>query len=99
MKSGLNDAATRILWLTGVPRAGKTVLPSFVIKRCFEIWSNKSSAPVLYFFFKMTDSDKNSVLTITRSLIYQLYLLFPAGLSADVVSLKDGSGNDNALSN
>ena len=86
-----------MLWLTGVPGAGKTVLSSFVINRCLKS-SGKSSVPVLYFFFKMTDSDKNSVLAVTRSLVYQLYSLFPASLCADIVSLRDESGKEYALS-
>ena len=87
-----------MLWLTGVPGAGKTVLSSFVIKKCSEGLNTRSSAPVLSFFFKATDSDKNSVLAVTRSLVYQLYSLFAGSLSAPLVSLKDDSGKDNALS-
>ena len=98
MKSDLHDteAAARMLWLTGIPGAGKTVLSSFVINTCSE--GSVPSTPTLYFFFKMTDSDKNSVLAVTRSLVYQLYSLFPANLCADIVSLRDGSGKDKALS-
>lgn len=97
MKSGLNDAVTRMLWLTGVPGAGKTVLSSFVVHKCPEILNIRPSAPVLYFFFKATDSDKSSVLSVTRSLVYQLYLVFPASLAADIISLRDDGGKDNAL--
>ena len=93
-----NIAATRMLWLTGIPGAGKTVLSSYVINRCSEISCKKPSASELYFFFKMTDSDKNSVLAVTRSLVYQLYSLFPTMLASDIISLRDGSGKDNALS-
>ncbi len=90
------DAATQMLWLTGIPGAGKTVLSSFVISTCSE--GSGPSTPTLYFFFKMTDSDKNSVLAVTRSLLYQLYLFFPAKLSTDIASLRDDSGKDKALS-
>lgn len=98
MNSGLNDAAARMLWLSGISGAGKTVLSSFVINRCSEVSCKKPSAPILYFFFKMTDSDKNSVLAVTRSLLYQLCSFFPANLSADVVSLRNSSGKDKAPS-
>ena len=98
MHSDPNDATTRILWLTGVPGAGKTVLSSFVISRCSEASDKQPSTPTLYFFFKMTDSDKNSVIAVTRSLVYQLYLLYPANLYADILSLRDGGGKDKALS-
>ena len=98
MQSDPNDATTRMLWLTGVPGAGKTTTSSFVISKCSEISDQKPSAPTLYFFFKMTDNDKNSVIAVTRSLVYQLYLLFPASLCADILSLRDGGGQDKALS-
>lgn len=87
-----------MLWLTGVPGAGKTVLSSFVINRCSEVSGEDPSPPVLYFFFKMTDSDKNSILAVTSSLVYQLYSLFPASLCTDIVSLRDESGKEKALS-
>lgn len=90
--SAPNDAATRMLWLKGVPGAGKTVLSAFVINRCFKVSDRKPSTAVLYFFFKMTDSDKKSVLAVTRSLVYQLYSLFPESLYADIVSLSNESG-------
>ena len=93
-----NEATTRTLWLTGLPGAGKTVLSSFVISRFSEVSDKKPSTPTLYFFFKMTDNDKNSVIAVTRSLVYQLYLLSPASLCADILSLRDSGGKDRALS-
>ena len=90
-----DDAATRFLWLTGVPGAGKTVLSSFVIN---EISNESKSSRVLHFFFKQTDNDKNSVLAVTRSLLYQLYSLFPANLSTEIIALRDNSGKERALS-
>lgn len=87
-----------MLWLTGVPGAGKTVLSSFVINRCSEVSCEKPSAPIIFFFFKKTDTDKNSVLAASRSLLYQLYSLYPASLSADILLMRDGSGKDRALS-
>ena len=97
MHSDPNDATTRMLWLSGVPGAGKTVLSSFVISKCSEVSDQKPSTPTIYFFFKMTDSDKNSVIAVMRSLVYQLYLLSPATLCADILSLKDSGGKDKAL--
>ena len=95
---GPKDATKRMLWLTGVPGAGKTVLSSFVISRCSEVSDKKPSTPTLYFFFKRTDNDKNSIIAVTRSLVYQLYLLSPTSLCADILSLRDGGGKDKALS-
>ena len=93
--TGPDDAVTRFLWLTGVPGAGKTVLSSFVIN---EISNESKSSRILHFFFKQTDNDKNSVLAVTRSLLYQLYSLFPANLSTEIIALRDNSGKERALS-
>ena len=96
--TGPDDADTRFLWLTGVPGAGKTVLSSFVINKFSAASSERRSPPILHFFFKQTDNDKNSVLAVTRSLLYQLYSLFPATLSTEIVALRDNSGKEKALS-
>ena len=95
---GPDSAVTKLLWLTGVPGAGKTVLSSFVINKLTAASSERSSPPILHFFFKLTDSDKNSVLAVTRSLLYQLYSLFPATLSTEILALRDNSGKERALS-
>ena len=95
---GSENAVTRLLWLTGVPGAGKTVLSSFVINNFTAASSERTSPPILHFFFKLTDNDKNSVLAVTRSLLYQLYSLFPAALSTEIVALRDNSGKERALS-
>ena len=93
--NGPDNAVTRFLWLTGVPGAGKTVLSSFVIN---EISNESKSPPILHFFFKQTDNDKNSVLAVTRSLLYQLYSLFPTTLCTEIIALRDNSGKERALS-
>ena len=93
-----DELNTRILWFTGIPGVGKTVLSSFVINKCSEISGNEPSSPTFYFFFKNTDNDKNSMLAVARSLVYQLYLLAPARLSTDLISLRDSSGKEKALS-
>ena len=98
LNSDPNDAVTRLLWLTGVPGAGKTVLSSFVINRCSKVFRNEDFPPILHFFFKSTDNDKNSVIAVIRSLLYQLYSLFPAKLSLEIISLRDNSGKERALS-
>ena len=95
---GLDNTVTKLLWLTGVPGAGKTVLSSFVINELAAASIERNSPPILHFFFKLTDKDKNSVLAVTRSLLYQLYSLFPATLSPGIVALRDNSGKEKALS-
>ncbi len=98
MNSAPDDTLTRMLWTTGIPGSGKTVLSAFVINKCSEVSSEKSPTPILFFFFKNTDSDKNSFLAVSRSLLFQLYSLFPAKLAADIIYLRDNSGKEHALS-
>ena len=93
-----DDVTTRMLWLTGVPGAGKTVLSSFVINSCSKGSGEETPPPTLYFFFKNTDSDKNSMLAATRSLVFQLYSLFPTTLAEELMLLRDNSGKEKALS-
>ena len=97
LDSDSQDHGLRLLWISGIPGAGKTVLSFFVIDQCLATFGNEPSPSVLYFFFKETDADKNSILSVTPSLVYQLYTLFPSTLSEDIAFLRDNSGKDRAL--
>lgn len=55
--------------LIGIPGAGKTVLSSFVIDRCSEVSGKTPCPPIFYFFFKLTDGDKDLVLVVIRLLV------------------------------
>lgn len=70
--SDSQDPSIRMLWMSGIPGARKTVLSSYVIDRCRETSANEP---------KNTNADKNSVLSVTRSLVYQFYRLFPTTIS------------------
>jgi Cdc6-like AAA superfamily ATPase len=61
-----------LLWIYAQPDAGKTVLSAFLI----DYFSNNQHsrlAPVLYFFCRNTDAEKNKPITVLRSLSYQLF--------------------------
>ncbi|KAF7504582.1 hypothetical protein GJ744_002077 [Endocarpon pusillum] len=57
-----------ILWLNGIPGAGKTVLASVVIESCLSATSSTTS----FFYCKYGDKDKNSFLSILKGLLSQL---------------------------
>ncbi|ODM15197.1 hypothetical protein SI65_09436 [Aspergillus cristatus] len=67
----------RVLWLYGIPGAGKTVLSSTIIEdllRHTTTGDNKDSYPaVLQFFFDSNNRDKQSLDSLVRSLVSQLY--------------------------
>ncbi|KAF4413455.1 Vegetative incompatibility protein HET-E-1 [Colletotrichum fructicola] len=58
-----------MLWLNGVPGAGKTVLSSIVIENCKAL---AHQPHVLYFYCKGGDPDRDNLSAIGRSLLLQL---------------------------
>ena len=93
------DSRTRMLWVYAIAGAGKTVLAGSIIAHYQTQSTLLVTKPLLYFFFKNTDDEKNSLLSMTRSFLHQLYV--SAGndeLNGDLISLKEGSGNDNMRS-
>ncbi|KAK4196326.1 hypothetical protein QBC40DRAFT_351857 [Triangularia verruculosa] len=58
-----------VLWLNGIPGAGKTVLASLVVEQAQQI----SPTPVvLYFFCRNGDNERDNFVSIARSLLCQL---------------------------
>lgn len=89
-----------LLWIHAIPGAGKTVLSSFLIDHAARFDFRLSSA-VIYFLFKSTDSDKNSITAAARSLLYQLYKIRGSTDAAFVDEIKkhlDNSGQSRAKS-
>lgn len=58
------------LWLYGIPGCGKTILSSTIIKNLDSILS---SQPLLYFYFDFNDVGKQTLESMIRALISQLY--------------------------
>ncbi|KAF8244003.1 hypothetical protein K440DRAFT_589065 [Wilcoxina mikolae CBS 423.85] len=64
-----------VIWLHGIPGAGKTVLSSTIIERLQEMKQPlQNVSTVLYFFCSYKLPDKNTCLAILRSFIYQIIL-------------------------
>ncbi|KAF7136844.1 hypothetical protein CNMCM5793_006414 [Aspergillus hiratsukae] len=61
----------RYVWLHGIPGCGKTVLSATIIEHLNQ--QLDSSHVVLDFFFDFTDTNKQSLDTLVRSLVAQLY--------------------------
>ncbi|KAK0631420.1 hypothetical protein B0T14DRAFT_2863 [Immersiella caudata] len=61
--------ADPILWLTGIPGAGKTILASVIIDE-----ARKRNAHVVYFYCKDENDRRNNFLSITKTLLHQLCL-------------------------
>lgn len=61
----------RHLWLHGIPGCGKTVLSATIVQHLNQ--QPDSSSVVLYFFFDFTDTSKQSLSGLLRSLVAQLY--------------------------
>jgi len=57
------------LWLYGIPGCGKTILSSTIIKYL----DGKLSSQLLYFYFDFNDTSKQTLESMIRSLINQLY--------------------------
>ncbi|PYH69627.1 uncharacterized protein BO88DRAFT_443625 [Aspergillus vadensis CBS 113365] len=66
--SSIEDQLNPLLWLSGIPGAGKTVLASIVIDEL----SRLPGAIVAYFYCKHGDERRNSVDSVTRSILAQV---------------------------
>ncbi|KAF4883968.1 Vegetative incompatibility protein HET-E-1 [Colletotrichum fructicola] len=62
-------AIPALLWINGIPGAGKTVLASIVVE---EAKALSHEPTVLYFYCKADNQEKNNFLAIGRSLLRQL---------------------------
>jgi Cdc6-like AAA superfamily ATPase len=58
------------LWLYGIPGCGKTILSSTIIEHLKHTYPERL---LLYFYFDFTDSGKQTLEDVVRSLISQLY--------------------------
>jgi hypothetical protein len=59
------------LWLYGIPGCGKTILSSTIIQ-CLKTVTTETQA-LLYFFFDFNDTNKQTLESMLRSLVSQLY--------------------------
>ncbi|KAI0155131.1 hypothetical protein GGR57DRAFT_464218 [Xylariaceae sp. FL1272] len=84
------ESEAPLLWLNGVPGAGKSVLASIIIDEA----QRDSNNTVLFFYCKFGDGTRNSFISLVRSLLSQLLTHNPgilpilyekASLSGDVL--------------
>ncbi|KAJ6007433.1 ankyrin repeat-containing protein [Penicillium herquei] len=62
------DTKDPLLWLSGIPGAGKSVLASLIIDQCRTFTSNTT----IWFYCKHGDDQRNTLIALARALISQL---------------------------
>ncbi|KAL9043378.1 MAG: hypothetical protein Q9214_003434, partial [Letrouitia sp. 1 TL-2023] len=72
-----SERSSQILWINGIPGAGKTFLFSSVIDEIIETLPN---AQVIYFYCRYNEPRKTNLNDVLRSLIAQVLVLNPACL-------------------
>ena len=65
-------ATNASLWLHGLPGAGKTILCSTIIEHVKSLCTNDSVNRYAYFYFDFSDTQKQSVTGMLRSIVAQL---------------------------
>jgi NACHT domain-containing protein len=60
------------LWIHGIPGAGKTILCSTIIGHMQERCQNNDKSCILYYYFDFSDSTKQCLSSLLKSLIFQL---------------------------
>lgn len=85
--------------MSTIAGADKTVLTASIIKHCEVRITSSVKTLVLYFFFKNTNGEKDSLLAMTRSFLHQLYVSSGTeDFRNDLASLQENSGKDSMLS-
>ncbi|OTA54483.1 hypothetical protein K449DRAFT_469433 [Hypoxylon sp. EC38] len=64
----LETEAEPIMWLTGIPGAGKTILASVIIEEAHR----QPNSQTIFFYCKDGQQNRNNFLSIARSLLHQL---------------------------
>jgi hypothetical protein len=72
----------QLLWLHGIPGCGKTILSSTVVEHIKTICKKDSQCQYLFYYFDFSDSKKQEVAGLLRSLLAQL-------ASRDLKTLKE----------
>ncbi|KAI5800428.1 hypothetical protein DFH27DRAFT_82123 [Peziza echinospora] len=62
------NTTLQLLWLYGIPGAGKTILSSYIL----EMLKMNTQATVVWFFCKFSDLSRNTFLAVTRGILAQL---------------------------
>lgn len=91
--------AWHLLWVSATPGTGKSVLASWIVNHLQE---TDAGSGVLYFFIDNKDEDKNTPVSVLRSLVYQAYERSLAGdkdeeLDSDLAACIQQSGHERSL--
>ncbi|KAL4879458.1 hypothetical protein BJY04DRAFT_220054 [Aspergillus karnatakaensis] len=69
---GGGDHQSSLLWLSGIPGAGKTVLASVVVDHIRRVLKGSSDAVLGFFYCEHGDDTRNSFVTVARSILAQV---------------------------
>jgi hypothetical protein len=72
----------QLLWLHGIPGCGKTILSSTIVEHIKSVCKNDSQCQYIFYYFDFSDSKKQEVAGLLRSLLAQL-------ASRDLKTLKE----------
>lgn len=70
--SDLYYCRTPLLWLNGIPGAGKTVLTSTVVETIQTLAATNDTVRLAYFYCKNGDENRNTFVSVARGLLSQL---------------------------
>ncbi|KAF2116189.1 hypothetical protein BDV96DRAFT_645526 [Lophiotrema nucula] len=64
--------ANQLLWLNGIPGAGKTILASLVIEEAIKLKQTKHDIAVVFFYCRDQDNTRDTFISVARGLLTQL---------------------------
>jgi len=74
---GDSDGFTRLLWISGGPGKGKTMMSVFLTEELEENTSCTDGAGLLFFFCSAQDEKRNTGVAVLRSLVHQIVTMRP----------------------
>ena len=69
---GNNDDNTRLLWISGGPGKGKTMLSVFLTDELKRRTDNTQDAELAFFFCSAEDEKRNTAVAVLRGLVHQI---------------------------
>jgi Cdc6-like AAA superfamily ATPase len=71
------DGGVRLLWISGGPGKGKTILSIFLTEELESMLQKRENTILLFFFCSNQDEKRNTAVAILRSLVYQIIVKRP----------------------
>jgi hypothetical protein len=66
------DSSSQLLWISGGPGKGKTMLSIFLTEELAKVVEPLKDAKLIFYFCNSQDEDRNTVIAILRGLLYQI---------------------------